>query len=177
VLPLQVNWYAVLGNHDYGDKIDPDEDSCAANTLDACPQGCCYSSVWQVRAAAAAAAADGIVSWVSAAMRIPSNVPFKPALWMLYELFMVSTLQLMIALHIGFPPGPSHMQFTGRVNDVRWHCQNGTYNVPTGNAGLLDIIMMDTNPFMPHYQKEAWAKNAGGRSFSQLQDGMWRVAV
>jgi hypothetical protein len=53
------------------------------------------------------------------------------------------------------------MQFTGRVNDVRWHCQNGTYNVPTGNAGLLDIIMMDTNPFMPHYQNEAWSKNAG----------------
>jgi hypothetical protein len=46
-----VNWYAVLGNHDYGDKINPDEDSCAANTLDACPEGCCYSSVWQVSAA------------------------------------------------------------------------------------------------------------------------------
>jgi hypothetical protein len=57
-LHLQVNWYAVLGNHDYGDKIDPNEDSCAANTLDACPEGCCYSSVWQVSAAAAAAAAN-----------------------------------------------------------------------------------------------------------------------
>lgn len=96
---LQVNWYAVLGNHDYGDKIDPAEDSCAANTLDACPKGCCYSSVWQ---------------------------------------------------------------FTGRPNDVRWHCQNGTWNVPTGNAGLLDIVMIDTNPFMPHYLNEAWSKNAGG---------------
>eukprot|EP00882_Tetradesmus_deserticola_P021775 GHRQ01023573.1.p1 GENE.GHRQ01023573.1~~GHRQ01023573.1.p1 ORF type:complete len:244 (+),score=43.27 GHRQ01023573.1:379-1110(+) len=50
---LQVNWYAVLGNHDYGDQIDPDEGSCAANTLEECPQDCCYSSVWQVSAAAA----------------------------------------------------------------------------------------------------------------------------
>lgn len=55
------------------------------------------------------------------------------------------------------------MQFTGRPNDVRWHCQNGTWNVPTGNAGLLDIVMIDTNPFMPHYLNEAWSKNAGGR--------------
>jgi hypothetical protein len=67
MLPPQVNWYAVLGNHDYGDKIDPAEDSCAANTLDACPEGCCYSSVWQVRAAAAAAAPAAAAAAAAAA--------------------------------------------------------------------------------------------------------------
>lgn len=53
---LQVPWYAVLGNHDYGDKIDPDggaakgdSNSCAARKLEDCPKDCCYSATWQVR--------------------------------------------------------------------------------------------------------------------------------
>jgi hypothetical protein len=47
---LQVNWYAVLGNHDYGNGIDPMANTgCAATTLEQCPKDCCYSPVWQVR--------------------------------------------------------------------------------------------------------------------------------
>lgn len=46
---LQVPWYAVLGNHDYGDGIDPAKTTdCAANSVAKCPEGCCYSPVWQV---------------------------------------------------------------------------------------------------------------------------------
>jgi hypothetical protein len=42
----------VLGNHDYGDGIDPEKvTDCAANSLSDCPDGCCYSAVWQVRGA------------------------------------------------------------------------------------------------------------------------------
>lgn len=55
----------------------------------------------------------------------------------------------------------SCMQQTGRLNDARWHLQNGTYAVPTGAQGLLDIFMIDTNPMIPRYQKEKWWKNAG----------------
>lgn len=53
---LQVNWYAVLGNHDYGNGIDPMANGgCAATTLEQCPKDCCYSPVWQV--------GGGGVSW------------------------------------------------------------------------------------------------------------------
>lgn len=53
VVALQVPWYAVLGNHDYGDGIDPEKvTDCAANSLSDCPEGCCYSAVWQVRGGA-----------------------------------------------------------------------------------------------------------------------------
>jgi hypothetical protein len=32
-----------------GDGIDPDKvHDCAANSLNKCPEGCCYSPVWQV---------------------------------------------------------------------------------------------------------------------------------
>ena len=44
----QVPWYAVLGNHDYGELSDAKLlRSCAASTFDACPAGCCYSAAWQ----------------------------------------------------------------------------------------------------------------------------------
>jgi hypothetical protein len=33
--------------------------------------------------------------------------------------------------------------------------------VPTGAGGLVDILMLDTNPFVRRYQKTAWYNNAG----------------
>eukprot|EP00879_Flechtneria_rotunda_P026546 GHRR01028314.1.p1 GENE.GHRR01028314.1~~GHRR01028314.1.p1 ORF type:complete len:327 (+),score=74.41 GHRR01028314.1:349-1329(+) len=96
---LQINWYATLGNHDYGDGIDPYQNSCANDKLEHCPKDCCYSPVWQ---------------------------------------------------------------YTGTFNDVRWHCQNGSWTVPTGSNGLLDIVMIDTNPFLQEYKAKAWYNNAAG---------------
>jgi hypothetical protein len=54
------------------------------------------------------------------------------------------------------------LQYTGTANDVRWHCRNGTYMVPTGSNGLVDIVMVDTNPFLSRYKKKDWYNNAGG---------------
>ena len=53
------------------------------------------------------------------------------------------------------------LQYTGMISDMRWHCRNGTYMVPTGAGGLVDILMMDTNPFLRRYQKTSWYNNAG----------------
>uniref|UniRef100_A0A7S0VAQ3 Calcineurin-like phosphoesterase domain-containing protein n=1 Tax=Polytomella parva TaxID=51329 RepID=A0A7S0VAQ3_9CHLO len=51
---LDIPWYAVLGNHDYGDSIDllSDVDNrCNATSynkdINLCPPGCCYSPIWQ----------------------------------------------------------------------------------------------------------------------------------
>jgi hypothetical protein len=49
---LQVPWYAVLGNHDYGDggQNDSDFERCNGRTWEQCEAlGCCPSPVWQVR--------------------------------------------------------------------------------------------------------------------------------
>ena len=54
------------------------------------------------------------------------------------------------------------LQFTGRSNDARWHLQNGSYAVPTGAPQLLDIFMIDTNPFITRYRDQPWFNNAGG---------------
>lgn len=62
------------------------------------------------------------------------------------------------------PCGPAAApQFTGRISDPRWHCHNGTYLVPTGARQLLDVLMVDTNPFITRYKKEPWYNNAGER--------------
>jgi len=53
-------------------------------------------------------------------------------------------------------------QHTGRLNDARWHLQNGSYAVPTGARQLVDIFMVDTNPFITRYRDEPWFNNAGG---------------
>lgn len=53
------------------------------------------------------------------------------------------------------------VQETGRLNDARWHLQNGSYAVPTGAPQLLDIFLVDTSPMIPRYKKEAWYNNAG----------------
>ena len=49
---LQVPWYAVLGNHDYGDgnSGDADWERCNGRSWEQCETlGCCPSPVWQVR--------------------------------------------------------------------------------------------------------------------------------
>ncbi|GAX83740.1 hypothetical protein CEUSTIGMA_g11165.t1 [Chlamydomonas eustigma] len=52
---LQVPWYAVLGNHDYGDTLTSQQLSNCSNpppeSLSECQPGCCYSPLWQVTAA------------------------------------------------------------------------------------------------------------------------------
>lgn len=53
------------------------------------------------------------------------------------------------------------LQYTGRLNDARWHLQNGSYSVPTGNKGLLDIFAIDTSPMIKRYRDEPWYNNAG----------------
>lgn len=52
-------------------------------------------------------------------------------------------------------------QYTGRFNDMRWHSQNGSFNVPTGDGRLLDIVTLDTSPFIARYKAEPWFNNAG----------------
>lgn len=45
----QVPWYAVLGNHDYGDMLSSGlVGSCNGGTLAQCKGSCCYSPLWQV---------------------------------------------------------------------------------------------------------------------------------
>lgn len=45
----QVPWYAVLGNHDYGDMLSSGlVGSCNGGTLARCKGSCCYSPLWQV---------------------------------------------------------------------------------------------------------------------------------
>lgn len=45
---LQVPWYAVLGNHDYGDGLTAEKaGKCLASSPQQCTPGCCYSPVWQ----------------------------------------------------------------------------------------------------------------------------------
>jgi hypothetical protein len=52
-----------------GDGIDPDKvNDCAANSLSKCPEGCCYSPVWQVcgrylGVGEAAGQGSGFVGW------------------------------------------------------------------------------------------------------------------
>ena len=61
-------------------------------------------------------------------------------------------------------------QYTGTpANDVRWHCENGTWSVPTSSNGLLDIVMVDTNPFIPRYKKDPWYNNAGKGATSMCE--------
>jgi hypothetical protein len=40
--------------------------------------------------------------------------------------------------------------YTEVVKNPRWQKTNGSVVVSKGD-GLLDVIMMDSNPFMPHY--------------------------
>jgi hypothetical protein len=47
---LQVPWYAVLGNHDYGEANAALLWACASPSFDTCPKDCCLSAAWQVRA-------------------------------------------------------------------------------------------------------------------------------
>jgi hypothetical protein len=64
------------------------------------------------------------------------------------------------------------LQQTGRINDARWHLQNGSYAVPTGAQGLLDIFMVDTNPMIPRYRDETWYNNAGALAWLQASKCM-----
>jgi tartrate-resistant acid phosphatase type 5 len=45
---LQVPWYAVLGNHDYGEANSALLWACASPSFDTCPKDCCLSAAWQV---------------------------------------------------------------------------------------------------------------------------------
>lgn len=44
---LQVPWYAVLGNHDYGELTDEQVATCSSSNVATCPKGCCVSPLWQ----------------------------------------------------------------------------------------------------------------------------------
>ncbi|GFH21815.1 metallophos domain-containing protein, partial [Haematococcus lacustris] len=44
---LMVPWYAVLGNHDYGELDSKQLRLCSSPTFSSCPAGCCYSPSWQ----------------------------------------------------------------------------------------------------------------------------------
>jgi len=46
-------------------------------------------------------------------------------------------------------------------NDARWHLSNGSWAVPNLPPGLVDIVMVDTNPFITRYLKKGWSNNAG----------------
>lgn len=63
------------------------------------------------------------------------------------------------------------LQHTGRLNDARWHLQNGSYAVPTGAPALLSISMIDTSPMIPRYRDESWYNNAGGCVLGLIEAG------
>ncbi|GFH25175.1 metallophos domain-containing protein, partial [Haematococcus lacustris] len=81
---LMVPWYAVLGNHDYGELDREQLRLCSSPNFTNCPAGCCYSPTWQTNM---------------------SN------------------------------------------RDWRWNARQGAWRQGFGN-GLLDIVFVDTSPFV-----------------------------
>ena len=54
-------------------------------------------------------------------------------------------------------------QYTGQLNDARWHCQNGTYMLPaSAGGGAVEVLFFDSSPFITRYAAEPWFHNAGG---------------
>ncbi|KAJ9525086.1 hypothetical protein QJQ45_017357, partial [Haematococcus lacustris] len=94
---LMVPWYAVLGNHDYGELDREQLRLCSSSNFTTCPAGCCYSPAWQTNM---------------------SN------------------------------------------RDWRWNARQGAWRQGFGN-GLLDIVFVDTSPFVTKYHSVPWANIAG----------------
>mmetsp|Transcript_12110 Transcript_12110/g.26026 ORF Transcript_12110/g.26026 Transcript_12110/m.26026 type:complete len:418 (+) Transcript_12110:115-1368(+) len=104
---LQVPWYSVLGNHDYGDTLSSVTlSSCprpSDNSLQGCQGSCCHSPLWQ------------------------SNLN------------------------------------NSAIPDKRWQLQQGTWKQSFLN-GTLDIIFVDTSPFIIKYQSTPMSNLIGGVS-------------
>ncbi|GFR43119.1 hypothetical protein Agub_g4123 [Astrephomene gubernaculifera] len=113
---MQVPWYAVMGNHDYGDNVDAsllNSGRCLAAppSAEACTSRCCISPWWQ-------------------------TVPDLAA------------------------------------RDLRWNATMGgvlTRRFKLGVAGTLDILFMDTNPFIQSYQNRSWSSFLRGVSSQDSQ--------
>ncbi|KAG2492671.1 hypothetical protein HYH03_009086 [Edaphochlamys debaryana] len=113
---LQVPWYAVMGNHDYGDNVDRSllaSGQCLAapTAPEQCAGKCCFSPWWQVQS-----------------------------------------------------------QLTAR--DPRWSASLGevvTRSFPLGGAAgansSVDIVFMDTNPYITEYGTREWANFLYGMNY------------
>lgn len=86
---LQVPWYAVLGNHDYGDTLASGMvGSCKGGPLESCRGGCCFSPMWQVRegkgregGGSAACRMSQSVHWLPRLARICRGVAWRGGAW------------------------------------------------------------------------------------------------
>ncbi|GLC46342.1 hypothetical protein PLESTB_001764800 [Pleodorina starrii] len=116
---LQVPWYAVMGNHDYGDSIDKATlSSCLAapTSLEECAGKCCISPFWQTDPQLAA----------------------RDRRWNATRGNVVTR---------SFPLGPP-------LGDPASGNGSGT---SSGSKGTLDILFMDTVPFIRQYNSRNWA--------------------